>query len=175
MKATWGQISDYVRGIASGEDRLAVEQDPEASERIFLLRQVLAAAADPAPEFFVNRAKALLPVLPTTYPRWIGRLVFSGQGGMPGFRHGGSAARDLRFEFDDAEVELRLEPIPNTTRLSVVGLFTGPASGSISVKAGASEAFCDEIGEFMLEIARDEPQLTFEAAGLRGIYQVNLQ
>lgn len=159
MKVSWEHIVDYVRGLASEEVRSAIEANPEAMTRAQLLRHVSLSAQDPVPDMWVNRAKALLPDLPKGRP-FLGNLVF--ESGPAGFRSGAVMARDLKFEFENAVVELRLEPMERATHIQVIGLFTSEPQRAMQVGVlGGNPIECDEFGQFELVIPRDAETLNF--------------
>lgn len=176
MNVSWEQIVDVARGVASEAVRLAVEADPEAMAKVRLLQRVDMAARQEAPESFVNRAKALNPVLPNPRPSWIGKLVYASTPFAQGMRSAGAVARDLRYAFEDGSVELRIEPIANSSRAMVVGLFASAHPAQVRVSAGPrASAWCDEIGQFELEIPADLEILSFHDAVTGESYEVNLK
>lgn len=174
MKASWEQIVDYARGIASEATRQVVEADPEAREKARALMLVGDAMHEVAPEFFINRAKALLPNLPKESTTWIGRLVLSPAAGIPGFRSAYPVASNLRYDFEQGFVELRVEPTANTGRLAVVGFAEGLDEGPLSISDGRQTVACDPFGEFSLEIGADVTLLVLESATTNRRFEINL-
>lgn len=174
MKASWEQIVDYARGIASEAVRQMVEADPEAMEKARALHLVGGAVNETAPEFFINRAKALLPNLPSASTTWVGRLVQAPSAGVPGFRSANPVASNLRYEFEEGFVELRIEPTANAGVLAVVGFAEGLDEGPLTVSDGVKTTDCDAFGEFSLEIASDVTLLVLESATTNRRFEINL-
>lgn len=172
MRPTWEQIVDYARGIAGDEAKSLIESDAVSLEKAKLLSHVQALNESEAPENWVNRAKALLPKLETGRI-WIGKLVYSNS--AQGFRSAATQARDLRFEFEGAQVEIRIEPIANSPKLAVVGMFTSETLRTLTVVAdGSASAKCDEIGQFELAIKPNVTTLRFQDSTLGDVFEIEL-
>ena len=174
MKITWSQIVDYSRGLASKEVALAVESSPEAMEKVNLLKLLPLGQEVEVPESFLNRAKALLPQIPNPVRVWIGRLVFAGGQSQPGFRSGASSARDLQFEFEDATLELRIEPIANSSRQSFVGQFEPVPGSPVQVIVGDVKGWCDDSGMFDLQAPGSATKLTLVISESGDRFEVEL-
>lgn len=176
MKPTWDMIIDYARGLASPDVKAMVEADSEAMARAKNLSLVSPALQVDVPESFVNRAKALMPKLPSAAKVWQGRLVFQSSGMMPGFRSAETLARDLRFEFDQAACDLRIEPIANSERIWIAGIFSTDVPEHVKAVAGPkNEAWCDEFGQFVLEAPQNLSQLSFVNATTGETYNLDLK
>lgn len=176
MKPTWEMIVDYARGLASQEVKALVEADSEALAKAKNLSLVSPALQVDVPESFIYRAKALMPKLPAAAKVWQGRLVFQNSGMMPGFRSTEPLARDLRFEFDEAACELRIEPIANSGRVSIAGIFSTDVPEHVKAVAGPkNEAWCDEFGQFVLEAPKSLSQLSFVNATTGETYSLDLK
>ena len=172
MKPTWEQIVDYARGIAGDEAKSLIERDAVSLEKAKLLSHVQALNESGAPENWVNRAKALLPKLETGRV-WIGKLVFSSS--AQGFRSAAAQARDLRFEFEGAQVEIRIEPSANSPKLAIVGMFTSETLRAVTVVAdGSVSAKCDEIGQFELAINPKVTTIRFQDSVLGEVFEIKL-
>lgn len=170
MNVTWEQIVDYARGLADEPTRRAVEADPDALERARALGEVSEAKPLSPPELWMARAKALLPAHPTART-WFGRLILAP---AAGFRAGATAARDLRYEFDGPSVELRVEPVPQSNRVSIVGLVEELGSNAEVLIDGRVVARCDELGQFHLETTQSTRRLVFRNPTLPDLYEVEL-
>jgi hypothetical protein len=172
MKTNWEEIVNYALGLASAQESSRVESDPVALEQAVLLRKVNASKPPAVPAEFLARAKALLPVLPTQKV-WKGILTFSTSG--IGMRSTASAVRDYRFEFESAQVELRVEPIPKSNKLAVIGIFQAGEATSVRVLATKSDAvLCDESGQFEIVIDSDVRTLRFEDVQSSEIYEIEI-
>jgi len=172
MKVNWEEIVNYALGLATEPEAIRIESDPVALEQAMMLRRVRDAKPTAVPEEMLNRAKALQPSLP---PKkiWKGILTFSSSG--LGMRSAASTARDLRFEFGTAQVELRLEPIPKSNSVALVGLFQTIEASNVRVSATRSgPVWCDEGGQFELTIESEVKKLTFEDVQTGDIYEVEL-
>ena len=172
MKATWEEIVDYSRGIAGPQVKELVERDVESLDKAALLAKVQSLNSSEPPENWVNRAKALLPKL-NIGRVWIGKMVFSSS--AQGFRSGTTQARDLRFEFEGAQVELRIEPIANSSKLAAVGMFTSEAPRQLTVVVdGSTPVKCDSIGQFELTINSRSTTMRFQDSSLGDIFEIEL-
>lgn len=176
MKPTWEQIVDYARGAASPEAAALVEADPDSLDRARRFAKVSSSLRQGAPDSFVNRAKALLPNLPAAKRLLRGVLTFQAAGMAQGFRSAGALARDLSFEFGEASCTLRIEPIPQSERVSIAGVFVGENLEHVKAHAGPeSEAWCDEFGQFVLEAPESVSEVFFDDAFSGDQYVVNLK
>ena len=145
-----------------------------AMEKARALHRVGGAVSETAPEFFFNRAKAHMPKLPAATTSWVGRQVLAPSAGVPGFRSANPVASNLRYEFEEGFVELRIEPTANAGVLAVVGFAEGLDEGPLTVSDGVKTTDCDAFGEFSLEIASDVTLLVLESATTNRRFEINL-
>ncbi len=176
MKPNWDQIVDYARGIGTDQAKGSVEADPEALALARSLSSLAPALQQQAPDSYINRAKALLPQQPVPRKIWQGILTFESSGLQPGFRSGEALARDLTFEFGEAACSIRIEPIPQSERVSIAGVFAVEGSEHVRVKAErADEVWCDDSGQFVLEAGDSVSQISLIHAFTGEEYILNLR
>jgi len=161
VKITWEHLIDYARGIASPQVAAAIESDPASMKEVELLRRVHKASREEAPENWVQRAKALIPNLAKSTSPLRGRLVFQSAGPVAGFRSGTQQARQSRYEFDDATLEIRVEKESSGVRIA--GVYESAAGSAVTV--GTEKTWLttsDEDGQFTMVLPEGEKILRLQ-------------
>lgn len=180
MRVSWEDIVDSARGLASPETLARVQADPTAAARLRRLQAVAATDQTEVPDFYRDRAKALIPLLTTPRTNILGTLL--GQTGSlaAGFRSGVADAQNLRFRFDlpnqtEGSVDLRVEAIPRSQRLRVIGQADLPNRDRLEIRSrGVSFGWTDESGEFQFELTDPAGTLEFHDPMNAEIYEVKL-
>lgn len=155
MKLSWEQLVDYVRGLATPEVVAAVESDPEVAEKVQALRAVQR-SHDPVPDWMMNRARALIPAaLEAARPSWRAVLGFDSAAGLAfGLRSTGALARDLQFQFENGDLDLRLEPgvAIGALHWSLADDLSAVEGRAVLSDGTQKSAWCRETGEFEVEL-----------------------
>lgn len=180
MRVSWEEIVDVARGLASSEAVARVQSDPEAAARLRQLQAVAATDQTEVPDFYRNRAKALIPLLTTPRTSILGTLL--GQTGSlaAGFRSGVADAQNLRFRFKlpnetEGSIDLRVEPIVRSQRLRVIGQADLPNRDRLEIRSqGVSLAWTDDAGEFQFELIDPSGSLEFHDQMTTDMYEVKL-
>lgn len=175
MNTSWDEIVDYVRGVASAEVAARVEASPEAMARVSQMRAVVSAAPEEVPELWRDRAKALVPNLPSTIPLLWGRLVPPSLQPAMGFRSSPSLKPAERYEFDEFAIELRRE-MREDGRIQIVGIVESEEVLPMRVGTEAEwRDMCDEDGQFAMDLAPEATQIRFQALTGGPIYVVEFE
>lgn len=164
MRVDLQLAADYLRGLSSPEQAAQVENEarsnPAFAAQLARLRRVAEEAERSregrVSDFMINRAKAILPLLPS--PRRA-RITFDSWAlGGAGLRSGGQGVRTLSCDLDPGVLDLRIEPIPGSADAAVVGLIAAEEASAIArvaVMRGdevLAEAPCTPEGAFDLEV-----------------------
>lgn len=162
MKATWEQIIDFARGVATQEVREIVESDPQALAEVGRLSHLAAAKEEPAPELWVSRAKAILiPEVPRA-SAFEGILSFIRPQFQPGYRSSNSLVATAVAELGEDRIEVQISLIPGTDQVELIGIFE--SSKSRSLRIGTKDnwlGFTDEDGQFIIQVASTVRSLLF--------------
>jgi hypothetical protein len=175
MKATWEQIVDYSRGIASDDVNRIVESDAVALREAQSLA-VIVSAKEPVPEMWMNRAKALLVQASEPVSVLRGLLSFRSLGMQPGFRAAQSAIQAASVEFDDATLEVQIQAMPSGNELELVGVLETPNASTIRV--GTPEAWltvCDSEGQFIVTLPSTAQVLLLQSTETGKTYEVEIR
>lgn len=174
MESNWSLIVDCVRGLATAEARAAIEADPESSRRLELLSKLMRGRLEDAPELWVLRAKALLLAEPSTIPLLFGKLVFSAAGPQQGIRSAGVGSGFVKYQFEEMSLEISL-PSNLAETFTIAGIVVGIDGQPMQV--GTEDAwhdFCDEEGQFVLQINDGQRIVKLRNLMTGQIYQVEL-
>ncbi|MDX2064735.1 MAG: hypothetical protein SFX74_03225 [Fimbriimonadaceae bacterium] len=180
MQATWQSLVDYARGLASESDARAIESDPAAMARVALLREVAEAHTVDVPEFARLRAKAILPALQRNESNWLRRLVAFGPTPVAGYRNAelANASFTVALQPDVPEagtISVRREQIPQSDRVALVGQVEVADGRGIVVRVdGGPERWCDEFGQFTLEIPQSVREIEVVDVLHETIYTIEL-
>ena len=175
MTISWEDIVDYVRGVASAEVTARIQASPEAMAKVAQMQAVRGAVPEEVPELWKDRAKALVPHLPSTVPLLWGRLVPPSLQPAMGFRSSPTLNPAQRYEFDGFAIEIRREPREDGS-IQVVGIVEADDLGAMRVGTETEwREMCDEDGQFALEIPAESAQLRFHALTGGLIYVVEFE
>lgn len=162
MKATWEQIFDFARGVATQEVREIVESDPQALAEVGRLSYLAAAKEEPAPELWVSRAKAILISEVPRASAFEGILSFIRPQLQPGYRSSNSLVAIAVAELGEDRIEVKITVIPGTDKLELIGIFE--SSKGRSLRIGSKDnwlGFADEDGQFIVQVASTVRSLLF--------------
>ena len=173
---TPGRLSDYIRGMLSGDARLQLEKHlahcPDCEQWTIFLRKLQESASEVAvPEELVGSVKALFVkpgldrpplltrVLACLVPRDTASLQFAG------VRSAQPASHHSLYRWNDYFIDLRMDKEPESASVCLLGQIASqltpesPLGGiPVTLAAGSqviSETRCNSLGEFSIDFVPD--------------------